>query len=579
VPGERRYDHVIRRFAAPLALVPLVLLIAVSSASAATGDLTFKDCIAKFAYGPCTAIPSEVLEGGRDVAVSPNGKFVYVADAEDSVQWFSRSGTDGSVAYKGCVDGGTEAGCTHIPKNVLLVPRSLAVSPDGSHLYVASETSDAVARFTVGSDGALTFESCVEDNGQNWGCAAEVPFLDLPLRVVTDGKSVYVSSGSTEQVALNHFSSGLTPAGCYAEVESEGCTQLEPLQAPNGLALSPDGKHVYVTSVGRDAIGWFNRDESGALSFGGCLDDGDDATEFTNSCVEDTVANYDFMNHITLSPAGTQAYVTDETGLGVVYHFSRNATTGALERKDGLANDIDVDSPGCTELNDETGSGLASVTDAVVSPDSANLYTVAFQDDALSTFGLNGSGTMSFIRCLRAVEVQGCTGFGESALDQPLGIAVSPDGHDVYVSNGAGVPALLHFEREAPGTREGGGEEPGPGPGPGPEEGGSGNNGGGGGDQGKKVKCGGLVATKVGTARSESINGTAKRDIIAAGKGNDVVRGLGGKDVLCGEGGRDTLLGGAKADTLIGGPGRDILKGAAGKDRLVGGPGRDQEKQ
>jgi DNA-binding beta-propeller fold protein YncE len=572
-----------RRLAATLAF--LAAMVVASSASAATGDLSFKDCIAKFASGPCSAISGEVLEGGRDVAVSPNGKFVYVADGDDSVQWFSRSGANGSVAYKGCVDSGTEAGCSHLAQNVLLLPRALTLSPDGSNLYVVSETSDAIVRFTVGSDGALTFASCAEDDGlPDWGCAAEVPFLDLPLRVVVapDGKSVYSSSGSTEQVALNHFSTSLSPVGCYAEVVgSSGCTQLEPLQAPNGLAVSPDGKHLYVTSVGRDAIGWFSRNaETGALSFAGCLDDGEDITEFTEGCGEDPVANYNFLNHITFSPNGSHAYVTDETGLGVVYHFSRNGTSGALERKDCLANDIDTDAPGCTELNDETGSALSSVTDAVVSPDSANLYAVAVGDPALSTFKLGSGAALEFIRCIGAVGAAGCTVFGESALSGPFGVAISPDGHDVYVANGAGLPALLHFEREAPGTREGGEE---PGPGPGPEDGsggdGTGDGSGSGNEQKKVVKCGGLRATKVGTSRSEKISGTARNDVIAAGAGNDTVRGLGGKDILCGEGGRDTLLGGAKADTLIGGPGKDILKGAAGKDRLIGGPGKDTAKQ
>jgi DNA-binding beta-propeller fold protein YncE len=580
----------------PAALVVLLLvLVAAPAAPAATGDLTFKDCVAKFASGPCTAIGNEVLEGARDVAVSPNGKFVYVADENDSVQWFSRSGSDGSVSYRGCVDSSTadDIGCTHLGANVLAVPNALAIAPDGATLYATAETSDTVVRFSIGADGALTFASCVEaDDLPDWGCAAEVPFLDLPLRVAVspDGDDVYVINGSSENVSLNHLSSSLSPIGCYVEVVgSSTCAQLEPLLGPKGLAVSPDGKQVYVTSVGRDAIGWFKRNaETGALSFGGCLSDGEDSTEFTESCAEDSVADYNFPKHITFSPNGAQAYVTDETGLGVVYHFARNASTGALERKDCLANDINVDAPGCTELNDETGSALSSVTDAVVSPDSANLYAVAWGDPAVSTFKLGSGGALEFIRCIGNVGAAGCTLFGESALSGPFGVAISPDGHDVYVANGPGVPALLHFERDAPGTREGGGEEPGPGPGPGPgpEEGGSGggsgsggDGGGGGGGQGRAVKCGGLAATKVGTARAETISGTPKRDVIAAGAGNDTVRGLGGKDVLCGEGGRDTLLGGAKADTLIGGPGRDILKGAAGKDRLVGGPGRDREKQ
>jgi DNA-binding beta-propeller fold protein YncE len=466
-----------RRLVPTLALLSLLLLFP-TAGSAATGDLTFKDCIAKFATGPCTGVPNEVLEGGRDVAVSPDGKLVYVADQQDSVVGFTRSLVDGSVAYAGCVDtnGGGDVGCTHLSANVLQQPRSLAFSPDGSSLYVAAETSDTIVRFTVVAGGGLTIAGCVEDDDlPDWGCATEVASLDGPLRVVVspDGNSVYTASG---EATLNHFSAALAPLGCYREVTITGCaTQAEPLEAPSGLAISPDGAHLYVTSVGRDAITWFKRGEGGALTLGGCIADDDDATAFSDNCSEESGVNYDFLNHITLSPDGKHAYATDETGLGVVYHFARNETTGALTRQDCLADDINVDAPGCEELDETTGTGLSSVTDAVVSPDSVNLYAVAFQDSALSTFGLSSpGGALSFIRCLRASAFQGCAGFGSSVLDQPLGVAVSPDGHDLYVSNGAGTPALLHFEREAPGSRPGGGGEEEGGEEPGTGGGGSG---------------------------------------------------------------------------------------------------------
>ena len=598
----RRFAPV-RRFV--LAIAPLLAMFGGEDlASAATGDLTFKDCIAKFATSPCTAVPDEVLDGGRDVAVSPDGSHVYVADFNDSIVWFNRSATDGSLAYAGCIDNGSETGCTHLPVNTLQVPRSLAFSPDGSSLYAAVETSDAIVRFDVAADGTLSFDSCVEDDDAfPSGCGQQVSSLDLPLRVVVspDGNAVYASSGTTGDATLNHFSASLVPVGCYREVPTVGCAnQAEPLEAPQGLAISPDGSSLYVTSVGRDAIRWFKREPDGTLTGGGCVADDDDGTEFSDTpCVEESGVNYDVLNHITISPNGEHAYATDETGLGVVYHFARDATTGALERKECLADSVG-DAPGCTELNNTSGSGLSSVTDAVVSPDAANLYTVAFQDSALSTFGLSSpSGTMSFIRCLRSNEFQGCLGFGESStLAGPFGIAISPDGHDIYVANGSGTPALLHFEREAPGTRTGGGggggEEEGPGTGSGSGTGtGAGSGTGSSGSSNTKpttptVKCGGLKATIVGTARSEVIRGTGKRDVIAAGGGKDKVQGLGSGDVVCGEGGNDILDGGAAGDVLIGGPGKDILKGAggpdrlvggAGTDRLVGGPGRDTVKQ
>jgi hypothetical protein len=93
------------------------------------------------------------------------------------------------------------------------------------------------------------------------------------------------------------------------------------------------------------------------------------------------------------------------------------------------------------------------------------------------------------------------------------------------------------------------------------------------------VRCGGLVATKVGNARANVLNGTPERDVIAGLGGNDTIRGLGGNDVLCGGKGKDRLIGGRGKDRLIGGLGRDILRGGAGKDILRGGPGRDKQIQ
>jgi DNA-binding beta-propeller fold protein YncE len=585
----------VRRFI-PFALA-VCMLVCATSAPAATGDLTFKDCLAKVATGPCSAVPSEVLEGGRDVAVSPDGKLVYVADGQLAVVGFTRSLADGSLAFAGCIDSnGANAGCAHLSANVLAAPSSLAFSPDGTSLYVATETSDTIVRLTVGSGGALSFAGCAEaDDLPDWGCATEVASLENPYRVVVapDGNSVYATS---EEATLNHFSASLGSLGCYREVTIAGCaTQAEPLQAARGLAVSPDGAYLYMTSVGRDAIGWFKRGTNGALTSFGCTADGDDGTEFTESCGEDSGVDYNFLNHITFSPSGADAYVTDETGLGAVYHFSRDALTGALTRQDCFADDINVGAPGCTELDESTGTGLSSVTDAVVSPDAANLYTAASQDSALSTFGLaSPSGTMSFVRCLRANAFQGCEGFVPSVLDAPRGVAVSPDGHDLYVANGSGTPALLHFEREAPGTRPG--EEPEepepeePGPGTGSGGSGSGSSSGSSSTPGPApapgptpnppaVKCGGFKATKVGTARADTIKGTPRKDVIAAGAGNDKVSALGGKDIVCGEGGNDRLGGGPGGDLLLGGPGRDVLLGNGGVDRFVGGPGRDSVKQ
>jgi hypothetical protein len=66
----------------------------------------------------------------------------------------------------------------------------------------------------------------------------------------------------------------------------------------------------------------------------------------------------------------------------------------------------------------------------------------------------------------------------------------------------------------------------------------------------RSVRCGGLRATVVGTARADRLRGTARRDVIA---------GLAGR-------GRDRLFGGLGRDLLLGGPGRDALLGGLGRD-------------
>ena len=90
------------------------------------------------------------------------------------------------------------------------------------------------------------------------------------------------------------------------------------------------------------------------------------------------------------------------------------------------------------------------------------------------------------------------------------------------------------------------------------------------------VRCGGKVATIVGTARRDRLRGTRRADVIAALGGNDSVSGLGGNDIVCGGAGRDSLSGGAGKDTLRGDAGNDTLKGGAGNDKLLGGAGRDK---
>lgn len=116
--------------------------------------------------------------------------------------------------------------------------------------------------------------------------------------------------------------------------------------------------------------------------------------------------------------------------------------------------------------------------------------------------------------------------------------------------------------------------------------------------------CGGVEATIVGTAESETLTGTPGPDVIAAREGNDTIMGLGGDDIVCGGKGNDIIYGGAGFDILFGAQGNDELYSSNGTatadradtrgarmfggadddmiygsnkwDRMQGGPGADQ---
>jgi Ca2+-binding RTX toxin-like protein len=83
-------------------------------------------------------------------------------------------------------------------------------------------------------------------------------------------------------------------------------------------------------------------------------------------------------------------------------------------------------------------------------------------------------------------------------------------------------------------------------------------------------RCNGKLATKVGTAQSETIRGTQGNDVIVARGGNDLIFGRGGKDVICGSVGFDQILGGGGNDKLFGGNDTDFLNGGAGTNTIDG---------
>src|SRR5205823_3436907 len=81
-------------------------------ALASTGALTYKGCIANGGAGGCVAPAHNSLGAANSVAVSADGKSVYVTSAgSNSITRFKRETTTGASQYKGCIaNGGPHGG-------------------------------------------------------------------------------------------------------------------------------------------------------------------------------------------------------------------------------------------------------------------------------------------------------------------------------------------------------------------------------------------------------------------------------------------------------------------------------------
>ncbi|HEY1237248.1 MAG TPA: hypothetical protein VGE91_02855 [Solirubrobacterales bacterium] len=92
----------------------------------------------------------------------------------------------------------------------------------------------------------------------------------------------------------------------------------------------------------------------------------------------------------------------------------------------------------------------------------------------------------------------------------------------------------------------------------------------------KPRRCGGRVATVIGTAGRDVLRGSRGPDVIATGAGRDRVVGGRGNDRICTGAGRDVIRGGPGRDTLVGGRGGDRIRGGPGRDRCPGAGAGDR---
>ena len=264
------------------------------------------------------------LGGAAQIAVSPDGADAYaVSYADGALTTFSRA-AGGTLTETGCLSNATLAGCTAAGN--LAGAASVAISPDGGFVYVAARTSQAVTIYGRNpATGALTAlagtNGCVSETGSS-SCAAGNG-LESPnsIAISPDGLHVYVSSfgcgqgcaGDTVAVFSRDPTTGVLTqlpgaAGCLSGGGADPtCTPAPVLGGDFAVTTSPDGAYTYVTAYQSNAVAAFSADpSSGALTALPGLAQCASADGSGGQCAQATALNH--PHQTVLSPDGRFAY-------------------------------------------------------------------------------------------------------------------------------------------------------------------------------------------------------------------------------------------------------------------------------
>ena len=258
--------------------------------AAADGRPSFDACLSDTG-GACTDIPGTGTPLGNpvSVAVSPNAGSVYVLGGGSNVlSHLFADRVTGKLKWDQCVSNDGSGGtCIKGPQSGSGDPfaqvTGLAVNADASapnsSVYFASFNGTLSHLFADPDSGQLNWDGCVSDDGSGATCAdLNAPALMSPVGIAVNpnGTAVYVASGGgvSQFRAVPSGGGGITSwVGCVNDDGSNGCKQGptggSPLSGAGAVAVSPDGRSVYVASRGGGSIAHFFRVTSGGGGGGG----------------------------------------------------------------------------------------------------------------------------------------------------------------------------------------------------------------------------------------------------------------------------------------------------------------------
>ncbi len=238
------------------------------------------------------------------IAVSSNGFFAYVANSQTNKVTAFRISTNGALLL------GTSTPDTPNPASVGTTPRALAISRDSRFLYVANSGSDNVTAFSIGAAGVLTPIPPSTGNPNPISAGGLSP---VALAISSTGRVLYVANSTSNTITAFHIES----SGLLTQVPQAG-PGTNPVSTsvagPTALALSSTGQFFYVTNGVSNTVAAFRVETSGLLTL----------IPPVGSTSNPVSTGGTTPNGIAVAPNGTHLYIANEGGTVSTFAIGSN---------------------------------------------------------------------------------------------------------------------------------------------------------------------------------------------------------------------------------------------------------------
>jgi PQQ-like domain len=361
------------------------------------------------------------LSNGGFMAVSPDGSRVFVTGTSKNASGLLQFTTRAFDAATGAV---LWTALYHGQGTVEDTPQALAVSPDGTRVFVTGYSTDA-----NGTPQYLTAAFDASTGARRWAASYGVQHLSARAEAIAVsplGTQVFVTGGSAAPTAAQSGFATVSydPATGARQWVSRYSGAPAHAAGAVAVAVSPDGAAVYVAGNARVRQGQVSHQEMAAVAYTAAA-----GTKRWAALYPGTASPQEFgvvATAMALSPDGSGVFVTGQGTAHGTTHYTTvafEATTGAQRwarqaplNGFGLPRGIAV-APGGTEVfvTGTTTAGLAS--------SGATAYATVAYDSA--------TGTERWTRIFPGP----VAGFSEAT-----SVAVSLDGTHVFVTGGATGP-------------------------------------------------------------------------------------------------------------------------------------------